>query len=191
MRGGFPGRGPGAPAGSTPNYAAGDKGRPIGWDGRSVHGCSVWVPTVSWTETVEIPAAQYGFDYQQTVAKIAFSPVNQNAFRGYAAGQVLFQGFNAQYDAKNPDFVTGAYEFSAGPSYGGGGLPAITIDDIANITKAAWDWLDVHYQPQCPSGSTAMQPPKANFVLTHRVYDSSDFSGLNIGTGETLPVWGG
>ena len=33
--------------------------------------------------------------------------------------------------------------------------------------------------------------PKAQYVLIHRVYDRSDFSALNIGTGETLPLWGG
>src|SRR5208337_1457295 len=64
----------------------------IGWDGRTVHGASIYVPQRTWTESVMIPVGQYTFDYEDTVFDIQKSPVNSVDFRGYAPGEVLFLG---------------------------------------------------------------------------------------------------
>jgi hypothetical protein len=116
--------------------------------------------------------------------------VSSISFRGYQAGQVIFHGMQAQLSTQNPDFVTASFEFEAGPNRRVANDNPITIDNITNIEKNAWDWLDVHYAPQVPTGITAVVPV-AQYVLVHRVYDSSDFTGLNIGTGEMLPLWQG
>ncbi len=181
-----------APSGSIPSFNAGDYGRPIGWDGRSVHGCSIWVPEISWSETVEIPSSQYSFDYEAQVAQVALSPVNNASFRGYQANQVLFQGYSASVSTQNPDSVIAQFEFKAGDVYSTANGNAITIDNISAIAKNPWDWLDVHYTPPLmASGQTAAYPPKADYVLTHRVYDTSNFALLNIGTSQALPMWQG
>jgi hypothetical protein len=177
------------PAAPAAEWTAGDDGVPIGWDGRSVHGCSIYIPTRSWTETVEIPIGQYSFDYEDDVDNVNESPVNQNSFRGYDPGEVIFHGMQVQLDAKNPDSVTAVYEFERTPNRSVANGNAITIDGIDNIEKDGWDWLDVHYAPQVPTGALQVIP-KAQYVLIHRVYDRSDFSDLNIGTSEALPMWG-
>ena len=182
---------PAAPAGSTPSFHAGDEGRPIGWDGRSVHGTSIYVPTRTWTESVEIPISSYSFDYEDAVAKINAAPVNSASFRGYDPGEVLFQGMQAQLSTQNPDFVSASYEFSQSDNRNAANNNQITVDGIENIDKDGWDYFDVHYTPQIQAASPGFFGPKAQFVLIHRVYDRSDFKGLNIGTSEALPLWGG
>ena len=129
----------------------GDSGVPIGWDGRSVHGCSIYVPTRSWTESVEIPATQYSFDYEDTVAGINESPVNSSSFRGYDPGEVIFHGMQSQLSTQNPDFVIASYEFEETPNRNAANRNAITVDDISGIKKDGWDYLDVHYAPRFPA----------------------------------------
>ena len=181
---------PDAPSGATPDYSDGDSGRPIGWDGRSVHGCSIYVPTRSWTESIQIPISDYSFDYEDTVAGIMNAPVNSSSFRGYDPGEVLFRGMNAQLDTGNPDFVNAAYDFEQTDNRNTANGNAIQCDNISDISKNGWDYFDVHYAPTVPSGVNVMVP-QALYVLVHKVYDRSDFSGLNIGTSESLPLWGG
>ena len=187
---------PGRPSTDFPAYTAGtDKGRPIGWDGRSVHGCSIWVPTTSWNESVEIPQAQYTFDYEDEIGAVGMAPLNNAPFRGYPAYCVRFNGANTNVSTQNPDFVTATFDFEFSPPADSSGnwLPSITIDGITGIVKNGWDFLDVSYPtgPQIPPGCTAGQPPKALYVLTHVVYQNSDFGKLNIGTAEALPAWQG
>ena len=180
-------------AGQVPAIlAAGSNGAPIGFDGRTVHGASIYIPTRSWTETVEIPASQYGFDYEDKVNAVDRAPVNKNMFRGYAAGDVLFQGMNASLSTQNPDFVTASFKFSQseGNRNDADSLPPLNVGGIQNIVKDGWDLLDVRYQQQVDPTAQVMVPA-AMYVVIHRVYDRSDFSALNIGTGESLPLWQG
>jgi hypothetical protein len=182
---------PNAPSGSTPGFSAGDLGRPIGWDGRSVHGTSIYTPTRTWTESVEIPIRDYSFDYEDAVALINAAPINSAAFRGYDPGEVLFQGLQVQLSTQNPDYVTAAFEFSQSDNRSAKNNNLITVDGIKNIAKDGWDYFDVHQPVQTTQSTPGWFGPRAAFVLIHRVYDRSDFTPLNIGTGETLPVWGG
>jgi hypothetical protein len=178
------------PAVTPPAYNPGDAGRPIGWDGRSVHGCSIYVPTRTWTESVEIPISQYSFDYEDQVAAVENAPVNSLPFRGYNPGEVRFAGMNAQLSTQNPDFVTAAYEFEQTDNRSVALGNAITIDGITGIEKDGWDYLDVHYETVVDTAAQ-LAVPRAQYVLIHRVYDRTDFTPLNIGTGEALPVWQG
>ena len=180
----------GDPDSTAPGYAAGDQGRPIGFDGRTVHGVSIYVPTRSWTESVEIPISQYSFDYEDEVADINNSPVNSKSFRGYDPGEVRFAGMQSQLSTQNPDFVTASYDFEQTDNRNKANGNAIKIDNIQNIEKDGWDYLDVHYEHVVDTTSNSMVP-KALYVLVHRVYDRSDFAPLNIGTDENLPMWQG
>ena len=138
------------------------------------------------------PSASTASIMRRRWLRLGLSPVNKAAFRGKDANQVLFQGYSAQVSTQNPDSVIAVYEFKAGANYNADNDNQIKIDNISSINKNAWDWLDVHYTPpQFSSGATAAYPPKADYVLTHRVYDTSDFSQLNIGTSEALPMWQG
>jgi len=174
----------------APPWSDGDKGRAIGWDGRTVHGCSIYVPTVSWTESVEIPASQYTFDYEDTVKAINQAPVNGFNFRGWNPGEVIFHGMQAQLSVQNPDYVTASFEFEASQNNSAANSNLITIDNITSIAKDGWDYLDVVYETKVDSSGKSMIP-MAKWVYIHSVYGRSDFSGLNIGTDRNLPLWQG
>jgi hypothetical protein len=167
-----------------------DTHQAIEWDGHSVHGCSIYVPTKTWTETVEIPAAEYSFDYEDQVETLMFAPVNGAPFRGKPKGSVLFLGMNASMSTQNPDFVQAAYEFCFTPNNSVAGGNALTIGSVTNIEKEGWQYLWVYYAPTVDATAKAMAPKALN-VFVEQVYNYGDFAALNIGTGKTLPLWQG
>lgn len=171
---------------------AGTNGAAVGFDGRTIHGASIYVPTRSWTESVEIPISDYTFDYEDQVGFISQSPVNEAEFRGWHAGDVIFHGMQSQLSTQNPDFVTAVFEFEMSPGNrsGTGQLPLLSVGGITGIEKDGWDYLDVKWNPALDSTSptTIM---KAEYALVHRLLDRSDFTPLNIGTSESLPIWQG
>jgi hypothetical protein len=171
-------------------YVAGTQGACIGHDGHSVHGTSIYVPQRTWTESVEIPLKEYTFTYEDLVFGVQYSPVNGFSFRGYYPGEVLFLGMQAQLSAQNPNFVTASYEFSVSLNNSAQRQNLLTIGPIQNIAKLGWDFLDVRYNNVLDSGGQTMAA-QPQYVLIHRVYYQSDFKALNIGTGTTLPQWGG
>ena len=127
---------------------------------------------------------------EDAVAAINNSPVNEKSFRGYDPGEVRFAGMQSQLSTQNPDFVTASYDFEQTDNRNKANGNAIKIDNIQNIEKDGWDYLDVHYEHVVDTTSNSMVP-KALYVLVHRVYDRSDFAPLNIGTDENLPMWQG
>jgi hypothetical protein len=172
-------------------FAAAAKGQPIGWDGRNVHGCSIYVPQLDWTESVEIPAYQFTPDYVDNVFAVAMAPVNGQSYRGYEYGSVLFKGMQSQLSTKNPNFVSAAFEFSMSPNYGTpAGQPALTVGSITGIVKQGWDYLDPFFTPQVDNGANRVIP-QPQYVLIHTVYNRSNFANLNIGTDQNLPLWQG
>ena len=169
--------------------AKGTNGAPVGFDGRTVHGASIYVPTRTWTEGVEIPASQYTFDYEAKVAALNSAPVNSSSFRGFNAGDVLFQGMQASLATSNPDFVSASFKFSQCQGNHAANGNALTVGGIKNIEKDGWDYLDVKYQATVdPTANTIV--PGVDYVVVHRLYQRSNFSVLNIGTGQNLPLWG-
>jgi len=162
----------------------------IGWDGRTVHGCSIYVPERHWTETVEIPLSQYTFDYEDEVEKIQTSPLNNGSFRGRQTYEVMFLGMQSNLSTQNPDFVTASYEFACGKNRTKANGNALTIGAITDIEKNAWDYLWVFYEPTVDPAAKAVVPTAKN-VFCELVYDASDFGKLNIGTGRSLPMWQG
>ncbi len=172
-----------------PSLVPGAKGTVIGWDKQAVHGCSIYVPLVTWTESIEVPASQWSFDYEAKVTAMNQAPVNNATFRGYPAGDVLFQGMQANASTQNPDFVTASYEFSMSKGNYVASGNALTIGSITNIEKAGWDFLEVSYTyDKSQDGTRILAFP--DYVLVHQVYHRSSFAVLNIGTGTNLPLWG-
>ena len=155
-----------------------------------MHGTSIFVPTKSWTETVQIPAGQYSFTYEDDVDTVIQAPLNSGMFRGYQALSVMFLGANISYDLKNPDYVQASFDFAWQPNRSSANGNTLTIGPISGISKNAWDYLWVFYKSAEDTIAHDMKPHVKN-VYVERVYDPSDFSLLNIGTGETLPMWQG
>ncbi|MGO8690647.1 MAG: hypothetical protein ACLQLG_13575 [Thermoguttaceae bacterium] len=171
-------------------YNAGGIGVVVGWDGHTAHGTSIYVPQRTWTESVEIPASDYSFDYEQQVEALQNTPLNEAPFRGRDVGEVLFLGMNAQLNAQNPDFVSAAFEFSSMRNNSVQNGNQISIDGISGISKGGWDYLDIFFKPTLDEASSKVAP-KAQYVLVHQMYYIGDFSVLNIGTDENLPLWKG
>ncbi len=157
-------------AGQVPAmFAAGTNGAAVWFDGKSVHGASIYVPQRTWTESVEIPLAQYTFSYEDDVFSVQQSPVNSAPFRGYDPGEVLFLGMNAQLSTQNPNFVTASYEFSMSPNNSSDNGNLLTIGGIANIAKDGWDYLDVKYQQVVDSTAPTLIP-QPQYIVIHRLY---------------------
>ncbi len=160
-----------APAGKT---AADHKGA-IGVTDHGVAGCEIVVPKFTWSETWQLPIADYGWDYSQ-VLKAVTGRVNAGVFRGFPAGQVLFRGGKGSASNKDPKLIEITYAFDQSDD-----VQSQTIGDITGVNKAGWQYLWVHYaEEHDETAKTLVRRPDAVYV--ERVYDSANFGLLGIGT---------
>ncbi|NLE57630.1 MAG: hypothetical protein GX616_04670, partial [Planctomycetes bacterium] len=159
-----------APEGKT---AADHKGA-IGVTDSGVEGCEIVVPKFAWTETWQLPIADYGWDYSDEVAELT-GTVNNATFRGKAAGTVLFHGARGAASTKDPSLIEITYVFEYSKS-----VTNQTIGDITGVAKAGWQYLWVHYvQVHDETADAIAKRPDAVYV--ERVYEASDFGDLGIG----------
>jgi hypothetical protein len=148
----------------------------IGVDGNSVNGVDIVVPALSWTEAYDVPHAYITSDYIKGVAGLTGS-VNKQAFRTFAAGEVLFAGASGSQewdDQKGNGPWNLSFKFVASPN-----VTAQKIGDITGVTKKGHQYLWVRYEDAVSSGQL-VKKPKAVYV--NNVYREGDFSGLGIGT---------
>jgi hypothetical protein len=154
----------------------------IGVDGNGVNGVDIVVPQLTWTETYDVPSSYVTSTYIKSVAALTGS-VNNDAFRTFAAGEVLFLGASGSQEwdeQKGNGPWSLSFKFAASPNAGSGQtIPAITIGSISGITKNGHEYLWVRYENASDSTSLYQQP-KAVYV--DRVYPDKNFSGLGIGT---------
>jgi hypothetical protein len=167
------------PGGSPFQYNA------IGVDSNGVNGVDIVSPQLQWQEQYDVPNAYISATYVRGLAGIT-GTTNNAAFRGFAAGEVLFIGCSGSQewdDQKGKGPWSLSYRFVASPNAGSGqSVPAITIGSISGITKKGHDYLWVRYEDSVDS-NTLIKKPK--HVYVNRVYRDSDFSLLGIGTGYT------
>lgn len=148
----------------------------IGVDGDSVSGVDIVVPALSWTESYDVPSTYVTAAYIRAVAALT-GTTNDAAFRGFAAGEVLFLGCNGNqdWDADKGDGPWSlSYKFVASPNVTGQ-----TIGTITGIAKKGHDYLWVRYEDNV-SGSDLVKRPK--YVYVNTVYKEGAFSGLGIGS---------
>lgn len=147
-----------------------------------VTGVDVISPSFKWTETYDVPAAYVTRAYINKLAELT-GTVNNAAFRGFKAGEVLFEGSSGshEWDSERGDGPwTLTYKFVQSPNAGTGQqLPAITIGPITDIDKKGHEYLWVMYEPTV-EGQTLIKKPM--FVYVNKVYRETDFSKLGIGT---------
>ena len=160
-----------APSGKT---AADHKGA-IGVTDHGVEGCDIIVPKFSWTETWQLPIADYGWAYSQ-VLKAATGRVNASEFRGFPAGQVLFKGGKGSASSKDPTLIEISYAFDQSDD-----VTAQTIGDITGIAKTGWQylWVQIRRDRHDATAKDYVRRPKSVYV--ERVYDSVAFATLGIG----------
>jgi hypothetical protein len=148
----------------------------IGVDGDSVAGVDIVVPQLTWTETYDVPSPYVTNDYIKTVAALT-GTVNKEAFRSFAAGEVLFLGASGSHEwdeEKGYGPWSLSYKFVASPN-----VTNETIGPVTGITKRGHDYLWIRYEDSV-TDNTLLKKPK--FVYVNKVYRDGSFSGLGIGT---------
>jgi hypothetical protein len=142
----------------------------IGVNGDSVEGTDITVPVFRFAETYSIPVALVTHGYKITVFQLT-GKVNNAAFKGFAAGEVLFLG--ASGSRRNLDRWEITYQFAASPNAVG-----LQVGDMAGINKKGWEYLWVRYSDVEDQKVLVKQPESA---YVERVYESGNFALLGIG----------
>lgn len=138
-------------------------------------GTEIVIPQFRWTETWQLPAAFATFAYSDIVEAIT-GTVNDAVFRGKPAGSVRFDGAAGSGSSKDPNLVEITFNFVRGVA-----ISNQTYGTITGVDKDAWEYIWFEYADQEDATAKArVNPPIAAHV--ERVYDSSDFSLLGIGT---------
>ncbi len=157
-----------APPGVTPPNFQGA----IGVTGDSVEGVDITVPVYQFAETHYLPDALVTPAYKLTLFQLT-GRVNDGAWKGFAAGEVLFLGASGAKRGLGPWEIT--YRFAAGPNESD-----LTVGAITGIAKKGWEYLWVRYADTEDTAAKALvKQPLAAYV--ERVYEEGDFAGLGIG----------
>lgn len=159
-------------------YAPGGETAPdfqgaIGVSEDRVEGVDITTPTYSFTETHKFPDASVNLAYKLVIFNLT-GKTNNAPFKGFATGEVLFMGASGSKRGDEKWGIT--YRFASSPN-----LTGQTVGTITGIAKAGWDYLWVRYADFADTFAFALvkRPISAN---VERVYESGDFSTLNIGT---------
>jgi len=156
------------PAGSTYDYKGAINVQRNG-DSISVEGVDITIPVFSWSETHYI--ANDDVDDAYKLALFALSgKTNDDTFRGFAAGEVLFLGASDGQRGKENWEIT--FRFAASLNKTG-----LTIGTITSIAKKGWEYLWVTYVDVVSTDVVVKQPAA---VHIEQVYDAGDFDGLGI-----------
>lgn len=154
------------PGKAAPNFQGA-----IGVTTDSVEGTDITVPVYSFTETHYLPVAVVTGAYKAALFYLT-GKVNDAAFKGFAIGEVLFQGASGSQRGEEDWEIT--FRFAASPNVTG-----LSVGPITGINKKGWEYLWVRYS-DAEDEHVLVKQPIAAYV--EKVYDEGDFSGLGIGT---------
>jgi hypothetical protein len=166
--------------GPTGTAIAPDLRGAIGVDGDSVAGVDIVVPSLSWTETYDVPSSYVTNTYIKTVAALT-GTVNQDSFRTFEPGEVLFVGCSGSQEAdaqKGYGPWSLSFKFIANRN-----AENLSVGSITGIQKKGHEYLWIRYEDDVLD-STSFKRPK--FVYVNPVYKIGDFKGLGIG-GDSPP----
>jgi len=151
------------PAGA-PNF----KGA-IGVTHDAVEGADIVVPIYSFAETHYIPTEDVTGAYKAALFFLT-GRVNDAPFKGFAGGEVLFQGASGSQRGEDDWEIT--FRFAASPNATG-----LTIGDIGGVNKKGWEYLWVRYA-DVEDANVLVKRPFAVYI--EQVYEDGDFDGLGI-----------
>jgi hypothetical protein len=158
---------------APPEQVAPDFKGAIGVTHDNVEGVDITVPVYNFSETHYVATALVTGAYKATLFFLT-GKVNESAFRGYSAGEVLFLGASGAKRGEDDWEIT--FRFAASPNVTG-----LTVGDIVGIDKKGWEYLRVRYaDDEDAAAKVLVKKPIAAYV--ERVYENGDFSGLGIGT---------
>jgi hypothetical protein len=143
----------------------------IGYDGERVEGGDISVPVFNFSETHRFSASTVNPAYRIALYRLT-GKTNDAAWRGFAAGEVLFQGVSGSYRSGD-DVVELTFRFAASPN-----RTNINVGGITVSSKKGWDYMWVRYADNVDGDNIVKQPVA---VYVERVYEEGDFGGLGIG----------
>ena len=153
----------------------------INVDDNGVNGVDIVVPSLSWTESYEVPSGYVTNAYIKNLCKLTGS-VNTAAFRSFNPGEVLFTGASGTHEWDEQRGYSPwslSFKFVASPNVGQS-LPKAKIGDIENIEAYGHEVVWVRYATSDdPAKNQLVRLPVA--VYANRVYPDGDFSLLGIG----------
>lgn len=158
----------GAPGIFPPNFHGA-----IGATQDSIEGVDITVPIYNFSETHFIDPAYVTGAYKAALFYLT-GTMNNDGFRGFGAGEVLFLGAAGSVRGQEHWEIT--YRFAASPNVVG-----LTVGSISGISKRGWDYLWVRYA-DVEDTAARMLVKRPLAVYVEQVYPLTNFAGLGIGT---------
>lgn len=146
----------------------------INFDGENVNGVDIITTQYRWSETYWFAPAAVTTTYKTNISSVV-GTVNDDTFRGFAAGEVLFLGASGTKQGNGYWQIT--FKFARERNVTG-----LTIGAITGIAKTGWQYLWVRYEDDVDgTGANKSLVKKAKAVYVETVYMSWDFDYLAIG----------
>jgi len=148
----------------------------IGVSNGHVKGIDIPVPIFKWSETHYFSDASITDEYKAILRNLT-GRVNNDSFKGFDAGEVLFFGVSGTRNGDDSDDLWElTFNFASDEPESD-----ITVGTITGISRPAWHYMDIEYESTADI-PTSQLLPKAIAVYIHRLYKAKDFSDLGIGT---------
>jgi len=144
----------------------------INFDGDSVQGTDVPIRKFAWSESHTIRAINFSDAYKQIIFGLQ-TTYNNAAFRGFAAGEILFRGATASQRGRHDVSVT--YSFEASPNIGSHSVGGITV-----TSKLGWDYEWVRYKKKADATSNRIITVPDG-VYVERILETGNFGLLGLG----------
>lgn len=153
------------------DYAPDLKGA-IGYDGEQVAGVDIVMPALSFTLARIVAAGEITTPFRLALSNLT-GKVNDSAWKGYNAGELLFMGAAGSGRVDQPIEIT--YRFAYSPT-----RTAFMVGDIPVAEKRGWDYMWVRYEDAVDTAQKA-RVRKPAFVYIEQVYEAANFAALGLG----------
>lgn len=147
----------------------------IGVTDDGVEGVDVPDQKYDWEEMFYFPRSAVTQAYRLTIANLT-GLVNASAFRGFAAGEVLFRGAKGGTRTQGDVAITFAFSRSKNRSPGFS-FAGVTIP----VEKKGWNYIWAMYEKRDDTAAKKLVN-KTRAVYLNKVIEEGDFSLLQIGT---------
>ena len=135
-----------------------------------VDGVDIVIPKLSWQETHTFPSSAITTDWVRDLARNT-GKTNEDSFRGFAPGEVLFLGASGNYSDRH---VAVTYKFEASENMEDQNVGGLIVDE-----KRGHDYLWCHYfEKEDPDAKELV--PNVGAIYVAKVYESFSFSALGI-----------
>lgn len=139
-----------------------------------VEGVDLPSPKYEFSETHYLDDASVTLAYKLILFNLSGQTMNDNTFKGFAAGECAFLGASGAKRGDERWAIT--YRFACSPNVTG-----LTVGTITDIEKLGWDYLWIRYAVSADNTAFSLvHRPIAVYV--ERVLIPADYSTIGIGT---------